>query len=101
MDEPPAYRRVAEALLAEDPAVVEGQMMGMPALKADGKMFGGCFDGALVVKIGRERVQELISSGRARCFDPSSRDRPMKDWAQVPEPDDDWVALALEARGLL
>jgi hypothetical protein len=101
MSEPAAYRRVVEALLAQYPDVVEGQMMGMPALKATGKMFGGCFEGALVVKIGRERVQELIGSDRARPFDPSGRDRPMKDWAQLPEPDDDWLALASEARKLL
>jgi hypothetical protein len=101
MDEPDAYRRVVEGLLAEDPGVIEGQMMGMPVVKASGKMFGGCFEGALVVKIGRERVQELVGSGRARPFDPSGRDRPMKDWAQVPGPDDDWLALALEARRLL
>ncbi|HEV2997516.1 MAG TPA: TfoX/Sxy family protein [Solirubrobacteraceae bacterium] len=101
MSEPAAYRRVVEALLADDPGVVEGQMMGMPALKAGGKMFGGCFEGELVVKIGRERVQELIDAGRARPFDPSGRDRPMKDWAQIPEPDGDWAALAREAHRLL
>jgi hypothetical protein len=96
--EPVPYRRVVEALRAHDAAVVEGQMMGMPALKAEGKMFGGLFEGELVAKLGRERVQELIANGRARQFDPSGRDRPMKDWARLPEPDDDWIALAQEAR---
>jgi TfoX/Sxy family transcriptional regulator of competence genes len=95
--EPASYRRVVEALLA-DGDVSEGQMMGMPALKAHGKMFGGCFEGRLVVKIGRDRVQELIDAGRADQFDPSGRDRPMKDWAQLSEHDEDWLALAREAR---
>jgi hypothetical protein len=96
-DEPRAYREVVEALLT-DPAVSEAQMMGMPAVKLGSKMFGGFFDGNLVVRIGRERVEDLISSGRALPFDPSGRDRPMKDWAQVPEPNAEWLALATEAK---
>jgi hypothetical protein len=99
-DEPQTYKHVVEQLLA-DPSVSEGQMMGMPALKAHGKMFGGCFEGKLVVKIGRERVRELIDAGRVHPFDPSGRGRPMKDWAQVPEPDEDWLMLAREAHKLI
>ena len=40
MVEPDGYTAVVHALLA-DPAVGGGQMMGMPALKVGGKMFGG------------------------------------------------------------
>jgi TfoX/Sxy family transcriptional regulator of competence genes len=97
-DEPQPYREVVEALLA-DPEVTETQMMGMPALKRGSKMFGGLYEGELVVKIGRERAQELIASGRAAPFDPSGRGRAMKDWAVVHAPHDDWLALAGEAAG--
>jgi TfoX/Sxy family transcriptional regulator of competence genes len=92
-----AYEAVVAELCA-DPAVVVTQMMGMPTLKADGKMFCGEWEGELVVKIGRDRVGELIAAGRAAPFDPSGRGRPMKDWALVAEPADDWLALAEEAR---
>jgi TfoX/Sxy family transcriptional regulator of competence genes len=92
-----AYRQVVHELLA-DPEVSEAKMMGMPALKRGGKMFGGFYDGALVVKLGRARVDELIAGGRAAPFDPSGRGRPMRDWALVAEPADDWAALAEEAR---
>lgn len=95
-----AYRAVVDELRA-DPAVVEGQMMGMPALKRGGKMFGGLFDGELVVKLGRERVDELVAAGRARAFDPSGRGRPMKDWAQLPEEEGGWLAAAEEAKARL
>ena len=98
-DEPEAYRRLVEALLASDPAVSEAQMMGMPSLKLGSKMFGGLSGGHLVLRIGRDRAGELIESGRAKPFDPSGRDRPMKDWAMFPEPDDDWLGLAEEAKG--
>jgi TfoX/Sxy family transcriptional regulator of competence genes len=92
-----AYRRVVDELRA-DPEVSEALMMGRPSLKRGSKMFGGYRDGELLVKLGRERVDELITAGRARPFDPSGKGRPMKDWALVPEPDDDWLALADEAR---
>jgi len=93
------YRQMVDELLA-DREVAEAKMMGMPTLKVGRSMFGGVFEGALVVKVGRERVQELIESGRADPFDPSGRGRPMKDWAQVHEPADDWLALAEEAKAL-
>jgi hypothetical protein len=97
MPEPPEYRDVVEQLLS-DPAVSEAQMMGMPSLKLGTKMFGGLFDGRLVVKIGRERVAQLIATGRAEPFDPSGRGRPMKDWALLGAPAADWLELAGEAK---
>ena len=97
MQEPPEYRAVVEQLLS-DPAVSEAQMMGMPSLKLGTKMFGGLFDGRLVVKIGRERAEQLIAAGRAEPFDPSGRGRPMKDWALLAAPADDWLELADEAK---
>jgi hypothetical protein len=95
-----AYRRIVDELRA-DPEVSEALMMGMPSLKRGSKMFGGYRDGELLVKLGRERVDELVAAGRARPFDPSGAGRPMKDWALVPEPDDDWLALADEARAFV
>lgn len=91
------YRRVIEELLAETSGVSETLMMGMPSLKRGGKLFAGFRDDALVVKVGRERAQALIDAGRAHAFDPSGRDRPMKDWAVLPPPAGDWSKLAREA----
>jgi hypothetical protein len=84
--------------LGADPGVASTQMMGMPSVKLGSKLFCGLWQGELAVKVGRERVAELVSAGRAAPFDPSGRGRPMKDWALVPEPVDDWLALAEEAR---
>src|SRR5207237_44621 len=58
------YREVVDELLA-DAAVTEAKMMGMPSLKVGDKMFGGLRQGELIVKIGRERVDELVAGGRA------------------------------------
>jgi hypothetical protein len=91
------YRAVVHELRA-DPEVREALMMGMPSLKRGSRMFGGFRDGELLVKLGRERVAELVAAGRARPFDPSGGGRPMQDWALVGEPVDDWLELADEAR---
>jgi TfoX/Sxy family transcriptional regulator of competence genes len=92
------YRRVVEELLDIDPDVSQTQMMGMPSLKAGGKLFAGFSENALVVKVGKDRVAELIGSGRGEPFDPSGRDRPMRDWIVLSLPADDWSKLAQEAR---
>ena len=95
-----SYREVVDELKA-DPEVSETLMMGRPSLKRGKKMFGGLRGDELVLKLGRERVNELIAAGRARPFDPSGAGRPMKDWALIGEPADDWLALADEARGFV
>ena len=97
VDQPEAYRTVAEELCA-DPAVSEGKMMGMPTLKVGRKLFAGLDGDSLVVKVGAERAAELIGSGRAEPFDPSRQGRVMGGWAKLAEPDDDWLALAEEAK---
>jgi TfoX/Sxy family transcriptional regulator of competence genes len=97
MNEEQPYEVVVAELCA-DQAVQETKMMGMRSLKLGRKLFAGLRDGELLVKLGRERVDQLIAAGRAAPFDPSGRGRPMKDWALVPEPPDDWLALAEEAR---
>jgi len=100
VEEPAGYRALVETLL-EDPGVSETKMMGMPALRFGRGLFGGRSGDDLVLKIGRERAAELIAQGRGRPFDPSGRDRPMKDWVLLGEPSDDWAALAEEAKGRL
>jgi hypothetical protein len=87
------YEAVVGELLA-DPEVSEGTMIGP-------KLFAGVAEAGMTVKIGRERVGELIGSGRAGEFDPSGRGRPMKDWALIGEPTDDWLALAEEAKAFV
>jgi hypothetical protein len=95
-----AYRSLVERP-CESPEVSETRMMGMPALKRAGKLFGGFWDDALVVKLGRDRVDVLVEGGRGHSFDPSGRGRPMRDWVAVPPPVDDWLSLAREAEARL
>ena len=87
MDAQARYDEICDDLVARNPAVVLGQMMGMPAIKAGGKMIGGfsCSAQAMVFKLPNagEREAALALTG-AHLFDPSGAGRPMKEWVVVP-----------------
>jgi hypothetical protein len=55
-----------------------------------------------VVKLGIDRVQELLTAKAGTQFDPSGAGRPMKEWIRIKEPASGakkkWLALAQEAR---
>ena len=99
MDARSRYDEIADDLAARNPAVALGQMMGMPALKASGKMIGGFWEGEMVFKLPDQAVrEEALGLAGARLFDPSAKGRPMKEWVQVPvEHADRWPELAEHA----
>ena len=88
MDDPKArYDAIADELVAENPEVQLGQMMGMPCIKAGGKMVIGIWNEEMVFKLPDESVREqalalkgATSSTRRRKDGPSrsgSRCRPL------------------------
>ena len=97
------YDELADDLAARNDHVQLGQMMGMPAIKAGGKMIGGFSrdEGALVVKLpdATAREQALALDG-AHLFDPMGG-RPMKEWVVVPPAHAaEWPRLAEQALSL-
>ena len=98
MDAQQRYDEIADDLAARNAEVQLGQMMGMPAIKAGGKMIGGfsSAERAMVFKLPNagDREQALALEG-AHLFDPGGRGRPMKEWVAVPSAHvDSWPALA-------
>jgi hypothetical protein len=91
------YDEIADDLAARDPNVELSQMMGMPCIKAGGKMvIGYASSGEMVFKLpdAAEHEKALGLDG-ARLFDPSSRGRPFKEWVQVPAAHESkWPSLA-------
>ena len=76
-----------------------GQMFGKPCLKTGTKAFAAFFNGQMVFKIGQQEVDLLKDkySGSTN-WDPSGKNRAMKDWLQVPsEFSGDWDRLAKQA----
>lgn len=63
------------------PGVTETTMFGSPGLKIDGKYFALLVKGKLVVKLTKDRVQQLVENGTGDYFDPG-HGRKMKEWLE-------------------
>jgi hypothetical protein len=91
------FEQLAAGFLA-DPEIAEGTGFGSaPGLRIKGKIFAMLVKDHLVVKLPKERVDELVSTGAGTQFDPG-HGRLMKEWASVaPDSPEDWERLAGEA----
>ncbi|MHA2430241.1 MAG: hypothetical protein ACXACC_04310 [Promethearchaeota archaeon] len=68
------------------------------SLKTSKKMFVMFSKGKYVVKLPKERVEELISSEEGLPYDPGNG-RIMKEWVIIPiNYSDKWIDYALEAK---
>jgi hypothetical protein len=98
------YNAVVNELLT-DPRVSEGNLFGVPVLKIGGKPFAGLYKKDLVVKLGIDRVQEMLKAQTGAHFDPSGANRPMKEWIRIKEPASSpkkkWLELAQEAKAFV
>lgn len=101
MDTRARYDEICDDMAAQHAEVKLGQMMGMPCLKADGKMIGGFWrqEEAMVFKLPgeREHAAALRLEG-AHLFDPGGRGRPFREWVVVPAAHAaEWPRLAEQA----
>ena len=95
------FDEVAARLLAEDDAVEQTRMMGSDGLKTGGKFFAMVSKGELVVKLPRERVDELVAAGAGHRFDPG-HGRLMKEWVALrPADEPACAAYMTEARSFV
>lgn len=73
-----------------------GKLFSSFGLKVNGKIFAMFGRGRLVVKLPKERVDGLVSAGKAERFSPG-HGRLMKEWASFRTGESDWVRLSQEA----
>ena len=64
------------------------------APQADPRMMSS--KGKFVVKLPKERVDDLVAAGQGEYFD-TGRGRLMKEWVAMPEENAPWIELAREA----
>ncbi len=76
----------------------QSQMFGKPCFKINGKAFVCFFQNTMVFKLSGDSHHEALSLDGAKLFDPSGKNRPMKEWVQVPYVyQDKWKKFAVAA----
>jgi hypothetical protein len=77
------FERITSGFMS-DPTVSQGTGFGSsPALRVRNRIFAMLVGGALVVKLPKDRVDQLVASGIGACFDPG-HGRVMREWVTVP-----------------
>ncbi|HVD66300.1 MAG TPA: TfoX/Sxy family protein [Gaiellaceae bacterium] len=85
MDAQAGFDEIADDILAANGDVERMQMMGMPSLKRNGKLFAGLWKDSMAFKLPDEAVREqALALDGAALFDPGGRGRPFKEWVAVP-----------------
>jgi len=93
---PPVLAPVADAF-ADVSGVSRRRMFSSEnAFAVNGKIFAMLTRGMFVVKLPKERVDDLVEAGKGQRFDPG-HGRLMKEWIAVEAGALPWVALAKEA----
>lgn len=62
----------------------ESQMFGKPCFKINKKAFVCFYENAMVFKLKDDMHTKALGMEGAQLFDPSGKNRPMKEWVQVP-----------------
>jgi hypothetical protein len=91
------FWETGSAALARD-GVAAGTMMGFPCLRVAGAFFASCDhrSGDLIVKLPRQRVQQLVDVGTGQPFAPAGRT--FREWVLIDDRDPDrWAELIDEA----
>jgi len=92
----PRFERVA-ADYADDPHVKRGRMFSSEnVLSVNGKIFAMLNKGRFVLKLPKERVDQLVSQQFGVNWGPGPG-RLMKEWVAIESPKPSWVELAREA----
>jgi hypothetical protein len=101
MDARERYDELADFLAFRHDFVELTQMMGMPCVKARGKLIGGFLkaEGAMVFKLtDPDTHARALALEGAHLFDPSGKGQPFKQWVVVPEAHaDQWESFAQDA----
>ena len=92
------FERVAAGMTTRRGVETGTGFGSVPGLRVKSKIFAMLCRGELVVKLPRDRVDQLVSDGVGARFDARNDGRLMKEWASIPpRHGDEWETLAAEA----
>ena len=76
----------------------QSQMFGKPCFKINKKSFVCFFENEMVFKLTGDTHKDAISLNGSKLFDPSGKNRPMKEWVQVSyDYKNKWLDFAIKA----
>lgn len=93
------FTRLSEELTGGRSDVEPTRMFSSTGLKTHGKTFAMLVKGRLVVKLPRDRVEELLVAGAGDRFHPGHR-RLMREWVSLAEVTDPTTCRSLMAEAL-
>ena len=91
----PSFAAIASAF-GDKQEVTQGMMMASYGLKVKGKIFAMYGRDQFVVKLPKLRVDELVSGGKGKHFEPGPG-RVMKEWIAFKGEKQNWMRYAQEA----
>ena len=78
---------------------IESQMFGKPCFKIKGKAFIRFFNNSMVFKLTGIVHTRAMSMPGAQLFDPSGKNRPMKEWIEMSFAHSaKWLGLVIESQ---
>ena len=96
IDVDPRFAPVVAAFAIDRRVSQKRMFSSRNVLNVDGKIFAMLVKDKIVVKLPRQRVDELVGARKGSYFDPG-HGRLMKEWVAVEAGRVNWVALATEA----
>jgi TfoX/Sxy family transcriptional regulator of competence genes len=78
----PELEKVFEEVFPDDPRAERRKMFGFPSGVVNGNMFGGLFEQYVVLRLGADDLQVIVTDYGAQRFEPMGR--PMTGFVTVP-----------------
>ena len=78
------FDQIARDLALRYDGVSTGKIFGTPCIKTHGKAFAAFSEDAIALKLASDDHRVALALDGARLWDPSGKQRPMKEWVHIP-----------------
>jgi hypothetical protein len=93
-----AFDQIARDLALRYDDVQAGKIFGVSCINIQGRAFAAFFQGQIALKLTGDDHRRALGIAGAKLWDPSGKQRPMREWVQLPFADAQvWPELAEQA----